>query len=302
MEILTTLVNLLMITFRLSIPIALAAIGVTISERAGVINLGIEGIMLLGALAGVVGSHITGSAWMGLAFALTVGIVIGALYSLCVLWYKANQSVIGIGLNVLASGLTVVIVKSIWNKEGISGTVDQLKTFTVPLLHKIPVIGVMMTDQSPLILITLFVALFFTYLLGKTKVGLRLRSIGEHPLAAATAGIPVMKYRFLAVMVGSALAALGGAYLSVVHSNLFVNNMVAGRGFMAIAANILGGWNPIGALLASLLFAFTQALRFQFSYIQIPEQISQLIPYVITLLVLVGVGRKAKAPAKLGVL
>ena len=302
MEILTTMVNLLMMTFRLSIPIALAAIGVTISERSGVINLGIEGIMLLGAMGAVVGSHIAGSAWIGLFVALATGVVVGGLYALFVLGFKANQSVIGIGLNSLASGLTVVTVKSIWNKEGISGTVDQLGTFTVPFLHKIPTIGTMMTDQSPLIPITLFVSLFAAYVLGRTKVGLRLTSIGEHPLAAATAGIPVMRYRTLAIIVGSALAALGGAYLSVVHSNLFVNNMVAGRGFMAIAANILGGWNPIGALLASLLFAFTQALRFQFSYIQMPEQISQLIPYVITLLVLVGVGRKAKSPAKLGVL
>lgn len=302
MDILYTIVNLVMMTLRLSIPIALAAIGVSISERSGVINLGIEGIMLLGAMAAVVGSHIFGSAWIGLLVALVTGIVIGGLYALCVLYFKANQSVIGIGLNSLASGLTVVTVKSIWNKEGISGTVDQLGTFTIPLLHKIPAIGSIFTDQSPLIIATLVIALFAAYVLAKTKIGLRLTSIGEHPLAAATSGIPVTKYRSIAILVGSALAALGGAYLSVVHSNLFVNNMVAGRGFMAIAANILGGWNPIGSLLASLLFAFTQALRFQFSYIQMPQQISQLIPYVITLLVLVGVGRKAKSPAKLGVL
>ncbi|WP_422477544.1 ABC transporter permease [Pleomorphochaeta sp. DL1XJH-081] len=302
MELLSTIVNLLLMTFRLSIPIALAAIGVSISERSGVINLGIEGIMLLGAMGAVVGSHIFGSALVGLIVALITGVAVGGLYALCVLYFKANQSVIGIGLNSLAAGLTVVTVKSIWNKEGISGTVDQLGTFTLPLLNRIPVVGAMFSDQSPLIIASLFIALFAAYVLAKTKIGLRLTSIGEHPLAAATAGIPVTKYRTFAIVVGSALAALGGAYLSVVHSNLFVNNMVAGRGFMAIAANILGGWNPIGALLASLLFAFTQALRFQFSYIQMPEQISQIMPYVITLLVLVGIGRKAKSPAKLGVL
>jgi len=129
-----------------------------------------------------------------------------------------------------------------------------------------------------------------------------LQAIGENPLAAKTAGIPVERYRMLAIVTGSCLSALGGAYLSVVHSNLFVNNMVAGRGFIAIAANILGGWNPIGSLLASLLFAFTQTLRFQFSAVHIPDQVSQMIPYIITLAVLMGVGQKARSPAKLGVL
>ncbi len=133
MDIATTLVNLLMMTFRLSIPIALAAIGVTISERSGVINLGIEGIMLLGAFFAVLGAHLTGSAWLGLVFAVLTGVLVGALYAILVLWFRANQSVIGIGLNFLATGLTVVMVKSIWNKEGISGAVAQLDTFNIPI-------------------------------------------------------------------------------------------------------------------------------------------------------------------------
>ena len=302
MDMITILINLLMMTLRLSVPIALAAIGVSLSERSGVINLGVEGMMLFGALAAVVGAHLSGSAWVGVLVAMAMGVVLGGLYALCVLWFKANQSVIGIGLNAIASGLTVVMVKSIWRKEGISGTVAQMATFSVPVAQDLPVIGSMFLDQSPFIPLTLGITLFAAYVLLKTKVGLRLQAIGEHPLAAATAGIPVARYRTVSIIVGSCLAALGGAYLSVVHSNLFVNDMVAGRGFMAIAANILGGWNPIGSLLASLLFAFTQALRFQFSTGQIPDQLSQLIPYVITLGVLIGVGRKAKAPAKLGVL
>jgi len=296
------IVNILMMTFRLAVPIALASVGVSISERSGVINLGIEGIMLLGALGGVVGSHAFGSAWMGILVALITGAAIGFLYSLCVLRFEANQSVIGIGLNIVASGLSVVIVKFIWRKEGISGIVNQMSTYSIPVLRNIPVIGALFTDQSPFILLTLLIALLSSHIVWKTKVGLRLQAIGENPLAAATAGIPVERYRMFAIVTGSCLSALGGAYLSVVHSNLFVNNMVAGRGFIAIAANILGGWNPIGSLLASLLFAFTQALRFQFSAVHIPDQVSQMIPYIITLAVLMGVGRKARAPAKLGVL
>jgi simple sugar transport system permease protein len=291
-----------MMTFRLAVPIALASIGVSISERSGVINLGIEGIMLLGALGGVIGSHAFGSAWAGILVALMTGAAVGILYALCVIRFKANQSVIGIGLNIVASGLSVVIVKFIWRKEGISGIVSQMSTYSIPLLRRIPVFGAFFVDQSPFILLTLVIAVAGSYFLWRTKAGLRLQAIGENPLAAATAGIPVARYRTLAIVVGSCLAALGGAYLSVVHSNLFVNNMVAGRGFIAIAANILGGWNPLGSLLASLLFAFTQALRFQFSAVHIPDQISQMIPYGITLLVLVGVGRRTRAPAKLGIL
>lgn len=294
------LANILMMTFRLAVPIALASIGVSLSERSGVVNLGTEGIMLLGALSGVVGSHFFGSAWIGVLVALVAGAIIGLLYALCVLTFKANQSVIGIGLNIMASGLSVVIVKFIWKKEGISGIVDQMATFSVPLLKQIPVFSVFFTDLSPFIPITLVIALAAWFFLWKTKAGLRLQAIGENPLAAATAGIPVARYRTVAIVAGSCLTALGGAYLSVVHSNLFVNNMVAGRGFIAIAANILGGWNPLGSLLASLLFAFTQALRFQFSAINVPDQISQMMPYVITLIVLIGVGRKTKSPAKLG--
>lgn len=294
--------NILMMTFRLAVPIALASIGVSLSERAGIVNLGIEGIMLLGALGGVVGAHFFGSAWIGVLVALVVGAGIGLLYALCVLTFKANQSVIGIGLNIMASGLSVVIVKFIWKKEGISGIVDQISTFSVPLLKQIPVLGIFFTDVSPFLPLTLVIALAAWFFLWKTRQGLHLQAIGENPLAAATAGIPVARYRTIAVVVSSCLASLGGAYLSVVHSNLFVNNMVAGRGFIAIAANILGGWNPLGSLLASLLFAFTQALRFQFSSFNVPDQISQMIPYLITLIVLIAVGRKTKSPAKLGVL
>ncbi len=300
MEFLTDIINLILMTFRLAVPIALASIGVSITERAGVINLGVEGIMLLGALGGVLGAHIFSSAAMGILSALFFGLITGGLYAFCVLYYKANQSVIGIGLNALASGLAAVTIKAVWDQEGMSGTVAQLGRFSIPFLSEIPLIGAFFRDQSPFILMTLVLALLSSWILWKSKAGLRLQAIGEHPMAAATAGINVTLYRTCAILAGSALAALGGAYLSIVHSNIFVANMVAGRGFMAIAANILGGWSPVGSLLASLLFACTQALRFQFSSGQIPDQLSQLVPYLITLLVLIAVGRKAKSPASLG--
>jgi len=237
---------------------------------------------------------------MGILVALITGAVIGLLYSMCVLRFEANQSVIGIGLNIIASGLSAVIVKFIWKKEGMSGVVNQMSTYSIPILRNIPVIGAFFTDQSPFILLTLVIALLSSHVVWKTKVGLRLQAIGENPLAAKTAGIPVERYRMLAIVTGSCLSALGGAYLSVVHSNLFVNNMVAGRGFIAIAANILGGWNPIGSLLASLLFAFTQTLRFQFSAVHIPDQVSQMIPYIITLACAHGSRAESQVPGKIG--
>lgn len=291
--------EMLLSTIRMAIPLALAAVGATICERSGVINLGIEGMMLLGAFSGVLGVHITQMAWMGVVMALLVGAVVGFIYAALCLHFRANQSVTGVGLNILASGLTVVLTRAIWNSDGLSGTVAQIPGITIPLLNRIPVVGALFTNQSPLFFITIAVVVAAWFILYRTKQGLRLRAIGDHPQAASTVGIPVARYRYTAVIVCGMLCSLGGAYLSIVQNSMFVNNMVAGRGFMALAANIFGGWNPLGSGLASLMFAFAQALRIVLD-IEIPSQFVQMLPYVLTLLVLGGVGRKLKGPAAAG--
>lgn len=292
--------SLIPLTIRLAIPITLAAIGGTFSERSGIINIGLEGMMLMGAFGAVVGTHLTGSPWLGILFALLCGALMGLLHAVLSIRYKANQVVSGVGINVLAGGFTTVMVKLIWGKEGMSGRVTSLPSVTVPHLSQIPYIGDFFKDQSPIMYLTILIVLGGWYLMYRTKIGLRLRALGDHPEAAATAGIPVKKYRYLFVMLSGILAGLGGAYLSIVQNNLFVQNMTAGRGFMALAANIFGGWSPLGSFVASLIFAFAQAIRFNMIGVQIPDQFVQMLPYLVTLIVLVGAGRSTRSPEALG--
>lgn len=292
--------DIIMLTLRLAIPIILAAVGETFCERSGVMNLGIEGMMLLGALGGVLGSHITGDPWLGVLFALITGTLIGFLYAVLCVKFRADQVVSGVGLNMLALGFTTVMIHAIWKRDGMSGTVAQVENITIPYISEIPAIGRIFDNQSPYLYMTLLIVAAGWYVMYNTKIGLRLRSIGDHPQAAETVGINVARYRYACVTLCGTLAGMAGSYLSIVQNNLFVQDMVAGRGFMAIAANIFGGWNPIGSFIASLVFAFAQALRLNLADLNIPDQFIQMLPYILTLVVLVGVAKKAKGPEALG--
>ncbi len=294
----------LLTTLRLAIPIALAAVGVTICERAGVLNLGVEGMMLMGAISAVAGSHFTGSPWFGVLLATLVGGLTGLLHGLLCLRFRGNQTVSGVGINLAASGLTVVICKAIWGNDGMSGQVAQIQPIDVPLLCRIPVLGRFFQGQSPFLYLTVLLVFLVWYAFYYSSYGLRLRAIGDHPLAVQSVGVNVTRYRYAAVVLSGMLAGLGCAYLSIVQNSLFVSEMVAGRGFLAIAANIFGGWDPFGAFLASLLFAFAQALRLNLAGLNIPDQFIQMLPYAITLigLILIGSRRKAKGPEAIGAL
>lgn len=292
--------SLIPLTLRLAIPIALGAIGGTFSERSGIMNLGLEGMMLMGAFGAVLGAHLTGSPWMGIVFALLIGAVVGGIFALLSIRFKANQTVCGVGINILASGFTTVMVKQVWGKEGMSGPITNLKNITIPGLSKIPLIGGLFSDQSPYLYFMILIVVLSYIVMYKSKIGLRLMAIGDNPRAAATAGIPVNKYRYAFVIISAMLAALGGSYLSIVQNSLFVQDMVAGRGYMALAANIFGGWNPLGSFIASLVFAFAQALRFNLGGFGVPDQFIQMMPYIFTLLILIIFRRKTKAPEALG--
>lgn len=291
--------NMVMATLRMAIPLTLASIGGTICERSGIINLGIEGMMLSGAFGAVAGTYMTGNPWLGMLFAVVIGGLCGLLHAVLCIRYRTNQSVSGVGINVLASGLTIVLCRAIWETDGISASVTQIPAVTIPGLNKIPLLGALFDKQSPYLYFTLIIVIISWYILYRTKTGLRLRTIGDHPKAAATAGINVTKYRYTAVILCGMLCGLGGSFLSIVQSNLFVKDMVAGRGYMALAAMIFGGWNPAGSFFASLLFAFAQAIRINLT-LDIPEQFVQMLPYLLTLLVLMGVGRKVKGPQASG--
>ncbi len=291
--------NMLMATLRMAVPLTLASIGGVLCERSGIINLGIEGMMLAGAFGAVAGAFVTTNAWLGVLFGVLVGGLFGLLHAVLCIKFHTNQAVSGVGINIFASGLTIVLCRAIWDSDGSSATVNQVENITIPLLNKIPVLGELFDNQSPFLYMTGIIVFVSWYVMYKSNIGLRLRTIGDHPKAAATAGVNVTKYRYICVILCGMLCGLAGAYLSVVQSNLFVKEMVAGRGFMALAATIFGGWNPAGSLLASLLFAFAQALRIQVE-MALPQRILQMVPYLLTLLVLILFGRRVQGPQAAG--
>ncbi len=292
--------NFLALMLQLSVPLVLGALCGTIAERGGIILLGVEGMMLLGAFAGVAGSFFTGSAFLGIVVSVLAGAFAGWIYALFCLKWKAHQSVVGVGVNLFASGITAVLLKAIWHTEGMSDPVKAVANLTVLVLSDIPVVGAFFKNQSPYLYVMLIIVAVVWVLFYKTKFGLRYRAIGDQPHAVQTAGVPVNRYRYIAMMAAGAIAGLAGSYLSFSQNNLFVTDMTAGRGFMGLAANIFGGWQPVGSLLAGLVFAIAQATRFYLTDLSIPSQIVQMLPYIITLLILLFVGKRVKGPEALG--
>lgn len=295
-------VNTLTSTLRLATPIALAAMAGTLSERVGVINLALEAKLLAGAFAGAYASYVTGSAWLGVGAAVLAGVLIGALLGLFTLRWRANHVVAGIGLNILALGLTTWLLQVIWGSRGTSPVVPDMPGWSIPGLQAVPLLGPLLSGHSPLVYVMLLAGPLLWVWLFKTPGGLRARMIGEHPEAADTVGIPVRRTQFLLLLAAGALAALGGAQLSLGHLSWFSQNMSAGRGYMALAANVFGRWNPLGSMLAALLFAFTDALQMRVQTLPSPPptELVQMLPYLLTILVVAGAFRKARPPAALG--
>lgn len=292
---------MLLSTIRMAIPLIFGSVGGTICERSGIVNLGIEGMMLAGAFGAVAGTYATGSPWLGIIAAIIAGGFFGYLHALLCVKFKTNQSVSGIGINILVGGLTVVLTRAIWNSDGLSGKVEKLPSIEIQALSELPLVGGLFHNQSPYLLFAVIVVALAWFVFYRTKAGLRLRAIGDHPQAAASVGIRVNRYRYIAVTICGMLCGMGGAYLSIVQNTMFVQNMTAGRGYMALAAMIFGGWNPLGAACGCLIFAFAQAIRIQMD-IPVPDQILQMLPYVITLAVLICAGRNRKGPEASGVI
>lgn len=295
------LVDFLSATVRLATPLALAASGEIIAERSGVLNIGLEGMMLTGAFFAVVGSYFTGSPWWGLVCALVAGGLMGLLLAFLSVTLRADQIVSGVGINLLALGLTGVLFKVLFKHSGLPTQVNALAPWRIPLLERIPILGPILFQQIPLVYLAFLLVLLLHVFLLHTEWGLALRAVGEHPRAADTVGINIYLVRYLSVMVCGMLAGLGGAVLSVGHLNAFVENMTAGRGFIALAAVIFGKWNPWGVLGASLLFGAADAmqLRLQALGFQVPYQFLLMAPYIVTLLALVGLVGRAIGPAAL---
>jgi len=291
-------VGLFAAALRMATPIAFASLGGIFSERVGIVNIGLEGMMLTGAFTGVMVSYFSGNPWLGVLAAVLVGALLGFIHALLTIKFIGDQIVSGTGINIFAMGFTAYMCQILWGSRGASESVQGLKAISIPLLKDIPIIGNILGSHTPLVYLMLILTVLSYIVLFKTPIGLRIRAVGEHPSAADTAGINVFKIKYLCVTVSGMLAGLGGAFLSLGHLNLFAWGMTGGRGFIALAAMIFGRWMPFGAFGASLLFGFADALQMRLQALGLlPPQIILTIPYVLTIAVLAGVVRRAIPPS-----
>ena len=285
-------------SLRMATPLVFASIAGIFSERAGIVNIALEGMMLTGAFSGVLATFATGNPWLGVIASMFAGGLLGYLHAVLTVKFAGNQIVSGTGINLLALGGTGYLCQVVWGSRGASQSVQSLGAISIPLLKDIPFLGEIIGNQTPLVYISILVVILSYILLFKTPMGLRIRAVGEHPAAADTTGVDVYKTKYLCVVLSGMLAGLGGAFLSLGHLSLFVNGMTGGRGFIALAAMILGGWTPIGALGASFLFGFADALQMRLQSVALlPSQIILTLPYILTIVVLAVFARKRAPPS-----
>jgi len=283
---------------RISVPYAFAAVGATFSERGGVINIALEGIMLNAALAYVLAADATGSAWAGVLLAALAGALTAALHAGITVALRADQITSGLGINLLSAGLTRFVLRQVYHSSSNSPRVAGMSDWSLFHLRDLPGVGAVLA--TPLVVLALVVTLGAHVALFRTAFGLRLRSIGERPEAAASLGLSVPFHRTAGVLLSGVLAGLGGAWLaSEQHS--FTDGMTGGRGYIAIAAMIVGRWTPLGAAAACLLFGAAEALQIQLQGSAFPSELLQTLPYVVTMLLLAGFIGRAIAPRSIGV-
>lgn len=295
-------VDFLAATVRMATPLGYAAVGGVFSERAGVFNIALEGMMLAGAFAAVMGSYWADDPWAGLALAATAGAALAAVHAVAAVSFGANQIVVGLAINLMALGATTYLNRVLIRAQDIL-RVPAFEPVALPGLGQFPVVGPVLFRQPLPVYLLAGLIVVAAYVLFRTPVGLAVRAVGEYPRAVDTAGLSVAGIRYACVIVSGAMAGLGGAFLSVAHVNMFTENMSAGRGFIALTAVIFGKWHPIGAMAACLLFGAADAfqLRVQAYGLGIPYQIPVMMPYLLALLVMSGLVGRSPAPAAAGI-
>ena len=283
---------------RISVPYALASVGACFSERGGVINIALEGIMLNGALAYTLGAHASGSAAWGLAAAVVAGLLTAGLHAFVTVGLRADQITSGLGINLLAAGLTRFVLTQVFHSSSNSSRVPGVEAWPIPGVSAIPAIGSVLS--SPLVLLAIALTALGQWTMFRSVFGLRLRAAGERPEALATMGRGVAFTRTAGVLVSGALAALGGAWLaSEQHS--FTDGITSGRGYIAIAAMIVGKWTPLGAAAACLMFGAAEALQITLQGSRFPSELLQTLPYLVTMAALAGFIGRAVPPRSIGV-
>lgn len=285
---------------RVTTPILFATMAILVSDRAGVLNIGVEGTMLVSALAGVVGSAYTQNAWLGLLIAILTGVVYSGILAFCHLKLGTDVFLSAIALNLMASGLTVFVLYMLTGDKGASTKLPSkvIPNVEIPIIKDIPVIGDIISGQNALTYIAIVTLILLSIFLYKTRTGTYIRAAGELPQAVETAGISVKKIRMLALLLSGAISGMGGAFMSMGYLSMFTKDMVAGRGFIALAAEAMGKGLPGLSLLSSLLFGFADALSSSLQLFNMPSQLTRLVPYLLTIVALTIYAAKEKKKRK----
>ncbi len=286
-----------------SVLFLLPALGGVLSERSGVVNIAMEGMMLTGAFAAVVADLAWGNPWAAAVVAMIAGGMMAVIHAVVSIRFRADQIISGIAINIFAAGLTTFLLNKIYGLQGISHVTaeEALPVISIPVLSKIPFIGPIFFEQNVVVYAALILLVMINFVLFRTRLGLRLRAVGEHPQAADTAGINVYRIRYSAVIASGLLSGLAGAFLSIGIANTFNPNMTEGRGYIALAAMIFGKWTPIGAFISCLIFGVGQVIFDNNSSLQASPYFLQMVPYILTLIVLAGFVGRSTPPAADGI-
>ncbi len=291
--------ELLASALRMSVPVLLTALGAIYAERSGIVNIGLEGMMIIGTFFGAVGGYYYGP-FVGVLLGMLAGMAVALIHALATVTFKINQIVSGVAINILAAGLARFLCIQIFHMATTSPEVHQFTKWNIPGLDRIAVLRPLVTGVSPLIVVALLAVPFTYYVLNRTVFGLRLKSCGENPLAADTLGVNVYLMRYIGTVISGAFAGLAGSFLAIEHTGMYIEGMTQGKGFIALAAMIFGNWSALGSMWAAFLFGFAEAVSFRVVSTKIPYQFIKMIPYLLTLAVLAGVVGRAQAPAQEG--
>lgn len=294
-----TIIGILATGVRLATPFLLAALGEMFAQRSGVYNLGVEGVMMMGAFSGFWITLRTGNAWLGILAAIVVGVIFGLIMSFISVTLQAEQGISGIGMYMFGLGLAGYLFRL---SVGYITSVEGFKPINIPLLSEIPVLGPVFFQHNWMVYFAFLMVPVTWFVLFKTTWGLKVRAVGMTPDAADTLGVSVSRTRYLCVIIGSIAAALAGAFLTLGHTNMYADNMTAGRGFIAVALVYFGRWSPLGILGGSLFFSMVDALQLwvQVLGLNIPYEFAVMAPYFFTILALVVAARRIWEPAALG--
>ena len=294
----TVLIGIFASGIRLATPYLYAALGETFGQKSGVLNLGVEGVMLLGAFTSFYVTFTTGNYWLGLLAAIITGIVMGVVTAVINVTLKAQQGISGIGIYLFGLGMSDLLFQKTM------GTVETVKGFSpvhIPFLSDLPIIGPILFQQNLLVYLAYLLVPISWFILGKTNFGLKIRAVGENPEAADSLGVSVSSIRYGTTIIGGVLSGVAGASMSIALLNVFQQNLTSGLGFIAVALVYFGGWRPVGVLIGSLIFSMVNALQLwvQVLSIPIPSDIAVMMPYVLTILALVVAVQRVKPPAAL---